>query len=292
MFLEQFFDYLRSERRYSSHTLIAYKNDIRQFEEFIQTYQTDLLNVSHLLVRDWMVELLSQGLTAPSINRKISSLKTLYKFFLREGLITVNPLLKIQSLKVQKRLPVFVDEQKLSKLLDSEAFVADFAGKTSHLILEVLFGTGVRLSELLGIKESDIDFYQKNIKVLGKRNKERLIPISSGLSDQIKTYIDEKKIQNFHNNSDKLFVTKNGADLYPKYVYRTVKSYLELISTYEKRSPHVLRHTFATSLLYGGADINAIKELLGHANLSATQIYTHNSIERIKSIYKQAHPKA
>jgi integrase/recombinase XerC len=227
-----------------------------------------------------------------SINRKISTLRSLYKYLHREKIVEENPVLKIQTPKVAKKLPTFISDDKLNGLLDGKVFEDDFFGLRDKLIIELLFGTGIRLSELLGIKEKDIYIAEQTLKVLGKRNKERIIPINYSLISLLDNYSTEKKNQGFSNNSDVLIVNDKGLPAYPKFIYRAVQKYLKMISTQEKRSPHVLRHSFATSLLNNGADINAIKDLLGHANLAATQVYTHNSIERLKSIYKQAHPKA
>jgi len=236
---------------------------------------------------------LMEDKTARSVNRKIATLRKYFKFLLRDGLISNNPASKIQSPKTIKHLPVVVEDEKLSAMLnDTEVFTNDFAGTRDKLILEMLFGTGIRLAELVGLKDTDIDFYNGTIKVLGKRNKERIIPINQELKFLLQKYAELKKSENFHNNSLTLIVTNKGMEAYPKFIYLIVQKYLSHISTQDKKSPHVLRHTFATSLLNRGADLNAIKELLGHANLSATQVYTHNSVERLKSIYKQAHPKA
>ena len=241
-----------------------------------------------------MVELMNQNIIARSINRKIATLRKYFKFLLQEGVIQVNPASKINTPKIPKNLPVIVEDIKLTQMLDDNVvFGNDFKGLRDKLVIEMLFGTGMRLSELLGVKESDINVYEETVKVLGKRNKERIIPINNELKLLIAEYQEVKKKQEFFsNNSSALIVTDKGANAYAKLIYLIVQKYLSYISTQNKRSPHVLRHTFATSLLNRGADLNAIKELLGHANLSATQIYTHNSVERLKSIYKQAHPKA
>jgi integrase/recombinase XerC len=240
-----------------------------------------------------MVELMNEHIIARSINRKIATLRKYFKFLLREGIIEINPTSKINTPKVPKNLPVIVEDAKLTQMLDeNEVFGKDFKGLRDKLVIEMLFGTGMRLAELLGLKETDINVYEGTVKVLGKRNKERIIPVNNELKQLIAEYLEFKKNQNFNNNSLTLIVTDKGADVYAKLIYLIVQKYLSFISTQNKKSPHVLRHTFATTLLNRGADLNAIKELLGHANLSATQIYTHNSVERLKSIYKQAHPKA
>jgi integrase/recombinase XerC len=245
-----------------------------------------------------MVDMMDHGADSRTINRKASVLRSFYKFLITEKTLLVNPMLKVQSLKISKRLPVVVEEVKLQSWLN-KAFADtesdeenDFSKARNLLVIEILFGTGIRSAELIGLKEFDVDVYSSQIKVLGKRNKERIIPVSNTLIQLIQNYIQNKKAKNFNNNSEFLIVTNTGNKSYPKFIYRIVKSCLNNISTNDKRSPHVLRHTFATSLLNNGADLNAIKELLGHANLAATQIYTHNSVERLKTIYKQAHPKA
>jgi integrase/recombinase XerC len=293
MFLERFIQYLRFEKRFSPHTIGAYQKDLQQFSEFLTSYDLGFDAVRHQHIRTWMVELMDNEVGAKTIHRKLSALRSFYKFLMRENLVGFNPLLQVKAPKIPKRLPVTIEEPKLTSLLDdAETFANDFNGLQDKLILELLFGTGIRLAELLSLKESDINLYEQSIKVLGKRNKERIIPLNASLIILLKQYIEEKKDQNFDNNSSVLFVTKEGKAAYPKLIYRIVKKYISLISTHDKRSPHILRHSFATTLLNHGADINAIKELLGHASLAATQVYTHNSVERLKSIYKQAHPKA
>lgn len=293
MFLEQFLKYLQYEKRYSKHTLIAYKNDLSQYHLFLDTLEQTALTANHHTIRSWIVSLMDENIDARSINRKISTLRSFYKFLVKEKLLEENPVLKVQTPKAAKKLPSFIPDDKLSSLLDSdEVFESGFSGLRDKLVIELLFGTGIRLSELLSIKESDIHTQEKTLKVLGKRNKERIIPINHSLLDLMLTYRVEKNIQDFTNNSEFFIVTNSGSSAYPNFIYRLVQKYLSKISTQEKKSPHVLRHSFATSLLNKGADINAIKDLLGHANLAATQVYTHNSIERLKSIYKQAHPKA
>jgi integrase/recombinase XerC len=293
MFLERFIQYLQFEKRFSSHTISAYKKDLQQFSEFIKLSDLNFQSVRHPHVRSWMVELMDDSNEAKTIHRKLSALRSFYKFLSRESLVDSNPTLQVKAPKIPKRLPVTIEESKLNNLLDDqETFGDDFNGLQERLVIELLFGTGIRLTELLTLKEGDIDIYEQHIRVLGKRNKERIIPVNASLMNLIRQFAREKKDQNFHNNSSALFVTKEGKSAYPKLIYRIVKKYISLISTHDKRSPHILRHTFATSLLNNGADINAIKELLGHASLAATQVYTHNSVERLKSIYKQAHPKA
>ena len=292
MFLEQFIKYLTFEKRYSQHTIIAYKNDIIQYQQHLTSLETEIQLANHQNIRSWIIDLMDNSLDAKSINRKISTLRSFYKFLQKEKVITDNPVQKVLAPKTAKKLPVFITDDKLTTLLDSNSFSDDFEGLRDKLVLELLFGTGIRLSELLSLKTSNVYLNEKTIKVLGKRNKERIIPINLTLTNLLNHYIVEKNNQEYSNNSEVLIVTNTGAKGYPKLIYRIVQKYLSLISTQEKKSPHILRHSFATSLLNKGADINAIKDLLGHANLAATQIYTHNSIERLKSIYKQAHPKA
>jgi integrase/recombinase XerC len=296
MFLARFIQYIQFEKRYSPHTVSAYQSDLDQFMRFLNTPEETITHpseITHHLIRNWMVSMMSDNITARSITRKIATLRKYFKFLLQEGIITHNPASKINTPKSPKNLPIVVEDVKLTQMLDdNKVFTHDFNGVRDKLVIETLFGTGIRLAELLGLKETDINAYEGTLKVLGKRNKQRIIPINNELKLLIAQYLDLKKSQNFNNNSLTLLVTDKGADAYPKLIYLIVNKYLSHISTQNKKSPHVLRHTFATSLLNRGADLNAIKELLGHANLSATQIYTHNSVERLKSIYKQAHPKA
>jgi integrase/recombinase XerC len=295
MVLERFILYIQYEKRYSPHTVSAYRSDLDQFFKFLENPEdpiTDPAQITYHHIRNWMVQLMSE-MTARSVNRKIATLRKYFKFLLREGLVSSNPTSKVQSPKNVKHLPVVVEDAKLSAMLnDSKIFSDDFEGQRDKLVIETLFGTGIRLAELVTLKEQDVNIYENTIKVLGKRNKERIVPINHELKLLLGKYLDLKKNQNFHNISLTLIVTNKGAEAYPKFIYLIVQKYLSYISTQDKKSPHVLRHTFATSLLNRGADLNAIKELLGHANLSATQVYTHNSVERLKSIYKQAHPKA
>jgi integrase/recombinase XerC len=294
MLISSFLTYLQTEKRYSPHTVQSYKTDLLQFNDFLQEdFELELVAVQTQHVRSFIVHLLDHKISENAIGRKISTLRSFYKHLLREKEVKTNPMLLIKVPKVPKRLPVFIEEVKMDNLLDnSENFEDSFSGQRDKIVLEMLFGTGVRLAELLRVKESDLNFYEGTIKVLGKRNKERIIPLHGELIKQLKDYLALKSIEKFNNKSTNLIVTNTGALAYPKLIYRIVNRYLTLISTQDKKSPHVLRHSFASSLLNRGADLNAIKELLGHASLAATQVYTHNSVERLKSIYKQAHPKA
>ena len=293
MFIDRFIRYLQFEKRFSPHTVTAYKNDLDQFSQYIVAFQTELLNVTHQHVRTWIVSLMDDGIEARTINRKISSLRSFYKFLQREDLIGNSPMIYVRAPKIPKRLPIVITEQKMDILLDAQdVFSNDFQGIRDRLIVELLYGTGMRLSELVNLSDHDINRYEQQIKVLGKRNKERIIPISKSLTKLIGDYQFQKLNQNFDTKSSALIVTNQGNKVYAKFIYRTVNLVLSFISTHDKKSPHILRHSFATSLLNRGADLNAIKELLGHSSLAATQVYTHNSVEKLKSIYKQAHPKA
>ena len=304
MFSDKFIQYIKFEKRYSPHTVLAYQNDLEQFLLFLNQVNaseqvTHPSEITHHDIRSWMVSLMDNKLLARSVNRKIATLRKYFKFLLHEGIVTANPTARITAPKVPKNLPTIVDADKLTGMLDGRmdagdgpVFTDDFAGLRDKLVIEMLFGTGMRLAEIIGIKDEDVNWYERTVKVLGKRNKQRIIPLNNELVQLLKQYQEAKKGEKFHNNSLMLLVTNKGAGAYPMLIQGIVQKYLSHITTKDKRSPHVLRHTFATSLLNKGADLNAIKELLGHANLSATQIYTHNSVERLKSIYKQAHPKA
>lgn len=287
-----FIEHLRYEKRYSKHSLIAYEGDLRQWATFLkEQYEVVQLNeVNSSMIRSWLVARMEDGLEARSINRKITALKSFYRYAVRSNWVTVNPMGKISSPKVAKRLPVYVEAQKLDLLLDHTIFEDSFNGRRDHLILELFYGTGMRLSELLGLAVEDVNLRSLQLKVTGKRNKQRIIPIFPSLAAQIEKFLVERNaIQTTHST---LLVMEDGKSLYPVLVYRVVNKHLSLVSTQQKRSPHVLRHSFATEMLNKGADLNAIKEILGHANLSATQVYTHNTIEKLKSAYKQAHPRA
>jgi len=293
MYKERFINYLRFEKRYSEHTIIAYDREIQGLLQFIDVESIPFDEIDYRFLRYYFSSLKELGKEATSVNRAISSLKSFYKFLMREGLIKQNPIALIKSLKTAKKLPVVVEKEKMVKLLDlMNEETENFEQIRDFIVLELLFGTGIRLAELLKIKEQDIDFYNKKILIFGKRSKERFVPIHQTLSVELQRYLKLKKDKNFQNISSDLIVSKEGKEAYPKLIYRIVNKYLSTITSQKKRSPHVLRHSFATALLDNGADLNAIKELLGHAGLSATQIYTHNSAERLKSIYKQAHPKA
>ena len=288
MYLKEFINYIQSEKRYSDYTITSYKIDLNQFFNYlIEEYNIDIpQNVTFKIVRNWISYLLESGLKARSVNRKISSLKSYFKFLVISNYSDSNPTLKITSPKTSKRLPVFIEKEKINSLLDAKFFDDNFIGYRDKLIIELFYFTGIRLSELLNISIKDVDFNNSQIKVLGKRNKERLIPLTYTLISELKNYINK------HNINSYLFVDENNKKLYSKKVYRIVNKYISKVSSIKKKSPHILRHSFATHMLNNGADINAIKEILGHTNLSATQIYTHNSIKKLKNVHKQAHPKA
>lgn len=291
--VSSFIDYLKYEKRYSQHTIISYQNDLEQFFAFL-TSQYDAPPVKSItsgFVRSWLAEMRSEEMTAKSLNRKISSLKSFFKFMLKQGEITQTPMTTIVAPKVAKRLPSFVAEKDMETLQKHVEFDNSWKGKTDKLLLELFYATGMRLSELIGLKVGHIDTANCQVKVLGKGNKERIIPVSKQLMQELAEYASERNsIENI--SAEALFINEKGKQLYPKYVYNIVKSNLSLVTTVQKKSPHVLRHTFATHLTNNGADLNAVKELLGHSSLAATQIYTHNTIEKLKDIYKKAHPKA
>ena len=289
MLQNKFIIYLSSEKRFSEHTIKSYTTDLKQFTSFLSSeFQIidEINEISFQIIRTWIASLLEKGINPRSVNRKISTLKTYFKFLIREGELVENPMMKVVAPKSKKRLPVFIEEDQIASLLNEVQFEEGFVGQRNKLIIELFYVTGIRLSELINIKISDIDFNNQSIKVLGKRNKERIIPLSSTTINSLNNFIENNQKNNF------LFTNLEGEKLYNKLVYRLVNKYIAEISSVNKKSPHILRHTFATHMLNNGADINAIKELLGHANLSATQVYTHNTIEKLKTVYKQAHPRA
>lgn len=292
--IQQFLDYLKFQKRYSKHTVTAYQNDLRSFFEFVlaQFGETDLEAIKTVFIRSWLADLKQQEMESKSINRKISTLKSFFKYQLRQGSIKLSPMTAIISPKVSKRLPQFVDAKDISTLLQHIEFPDNWTGRTEQLIIELLYNTGIRQAELVGLKEIGISKTNSSIKVLGKGNKERLIPISNPLMQKMLAYMADKRKEHELFDAAFLLITASGKKLYPRYVYNVVNKYLSLVTTIDKKSPHVLRHTFATHLMNEGADLNAVKELLGHTSLAATQIYTHNTIEKLKDIHKKAHPKA
>ena len=291
----KFLRFLQYEKRFSQHTLTAYGTDLKQFFDFMgQTYQAQKPEeITHFFIRSWIVSLLDRKIDSRTVNRKISSLKTYFKFLMREKTISQNPMLKIVSPKTAKKLPVIVDRQKMDQLLDGVAFKEGFEGIRDKLIINMFYQTGMRLAELIGLKDKNVDLYNLTLKVLGKRNKERIIPITPEMKEAIVVYLNERNnVIDEKIKSEYFFIKNDGNKLYPKFVYKVVNIMLRAVTTNTKRSPHVLRHSFATEMLNSGAEINAIKEILGHSNLAATQVYTHNTIDKLKNIYKQAHPKA
>ena len=293
MALDKFIEYITFEKRYSQHTIHAYTKDLQQFSDFLseQFAISDVKKVGHQQIRSWMVHLMDEGLSERSVLRKLSTLKSYYKYLQRAGLSDHNPTLVVIPPKTPKRNPVFVDETKMNDLFETVEFADDLNGVRDKLILEVFYSTGIRLAELIELKTSDISFQKRTIKVHGKRNKERLIPFTKNTEESIKTYLGRKDMEGL-GSTEYLFVTDKGQKLYPRLVYRIVNKYLGMVTTQGNKSPHVLRHTFATHMLNNGAELNAIKEFLGHANLAATQVYTHNTVEKLKKVYKQAHPRA
>ena len=297
---DDFLNYLLHEKRYSPHTCAAYSNDLIEFRDYLAVqYQVNsLLEPNYQLVRSWVASLMDAGLSPRSVNRKISSLRAFFRFHVREGNLRVSPMLKIQGPKIRSRLPVFVDEKPMEELHRAGMIEEEehdlYTGHLVRLIIEIFYGTGMRLSELIGLKAVNVNLASSTLKVMGKRSKERIIPVTGELKSLISNYMPERArvLRDFTNeNSEFLLLTKEGKKLSKSFVYGRVKHYLSLVTTIDKKSPHVLRHTFATHMLNKGADLNAIKELLGHANLSATQIYTHNTVDKLKVIYHKAHPR-
>jgi integrase/recombinase XerC len=294
LLIQPFLSNLRFEKRYSSHTIRSYQDDLVQFFDFIELGfgETALADISSAITRSWIVSLKDAGLSAKSINRKLSSLKSFFKYQLKTGVLEVTPVANIVAPKSGRRLPSYVEQKDMAGLLDTIEFPADWNGKTDRLLISIFYHTGIRLSELVNLKESHIDSAKRTLKVLGKGNKERIIPVSESLVSEMMWYRDLKRAEMENFDPAYLLVNKNGKKLYHKYVYRVVKACLEKVTTIEKKSPHVLRHSFATHLTNNGAPLQAVKELLGHASLAATQIYTHNTIEKLKDIHKKAHPKS
>jgi integrase/recombinase XerC len=294
--IQPFLDYLRFQKRYSQHTIISYQNDLSSFFDFVfgQFGEMQLNEISVSFVRSWLAGLKEKGMESRSINRKISSLKSFYKFQLKEGSVAISPMASVISPKNKKRLPQYVDEKGTEVLFRHVEFDNSWKGRTDNLIMQLFYNTGMRQAELVDLKEVQVDKSYGQIKVLGKGNKERVIPISRELVSLVTQYIQDKRRDFEKFDSEYVLVNEKGRKLYPKYVYNTVKKYLSFkdVTTISKKSPHILRHTFATHLMNNGADINAVKELLGHSSLAATQVYTHNTIEKLKDIYKKAHPKA
>jgi integrase/recombinase XerC len=288
---EEFLNYLRFEKRYSPHTVQSYSTDIRQFSLFAEDFTgKGNLCKDGKIIRLWLAQLMSDGVTPRSVNRKITALRSFYKFLVREKRISSNPMDRIQGPRVSHRLPSFVEEKQMDMLFDEVDFGEDYPGIRNRLIVAMLYHTGMRLSELTGIRDGDIRLAELTIRVLGKRNKERILPLTVGLKELITRYLELREVS--FPAAPSFFLTDKGKPVYSKLVYRVVNKALDSVTTLSKKSPHVIRHTFATHMLNRGADLNAIKELLGHANLAATQVYTHNTFDKLRKVYKRAHPRA
>lgn len=293
MKVEDFLSYIETEKRYSAHTLKAYARDLHQFFEYLQAFYEDLPpeQVTHQNVRSWMALLMEEGNSPRSVNRKISTLRSFYKYLQLQDGLEANPMLKVTAPKSTRRLPVFVEKKNMDRLFTSDLFGSDFSGRRDELLITLFYETGIRLSELINLETGNVNFGQNQIKVLGKRNKERIIPVMGSTMELITEYLNEKESLKGAVEQRFMLVSDKGQKLYEKLVYSKVNFYLSQVTTLTKKSPHVLRHTFATHMLNNGAKLNSIKELLGHANLAATQVYTHNTIEQLKNIHKQTHPK-
>ncbi len=291
--INTFLDYLKFEKRYSQYTIISYQNDLEQFFGFLMS-QFDapaIEKITGSFVRSWLAELKGDEMTAKSINRKISSLKSFFKHQMKTGVVTETPMAVIISPKISKRLPSFVEEKDIDTLFEHVTFTDDWKGRTERLVLQLFYSTGMRLSELINLKETQIDPSYQQIKVLGKGNKERILPVEKELMDDLQLYIADKHAE-FKLQVSNIFVNEKGKPLQARSVYGFVKQYLSQVTTIQKKGPHILRHSFATHLMNHGADLNAVKELLGHSSLAATQVYTHNTIEKLKEVFNKAHPKA
>jgi integrase/recombinase XerC len=293
--IDSFINYLEYEKRSSAHTVLAYRKDLEQAQDFVNLSFSidDLSHCTHPDLRAWIIDLVEQGLSQTTVNRKLATLRSFYKFLMRSKIIQKDPTYKLKSLKAPKKLPEFLQETTIESVLEEEVYDPTFEGQRDRMVLEFLYLTGVRLSELTSLKWKDINLYEEQVKVLGKRQKERIIPLTKSLQRNITNY---KKVAEAHfitlEGEDYFIRSNKGEKAYSMLIYRIVKHYLDLFAQNSKRSPHLLRHTFATHLLNKGADLNAVKDLLGHANLAATQVYTHNSMEKLKAVFEQAHPKA
>lgn len=291
--ISSFQDFIKFEKRYSTHTIRAYRDDLEHFSQFLKSQfevdRVDQINAS--MIRTWMAAFATQQVLPRSINRKVSTLKSFFKYCLIKQWLEVSPAKTIQVLKTKKRLPTYVEEDQMENLLRNDFFPDDFDGRMDYLVMVVLYQTGMRVSELVNLKDTQIDLSRSQIKVLGKGNKERVIPIGNGLSAIIKHYIEERNAINIDGSSKLLLMNSKHKHPTARQLYSIVKKYLSFITTADKKSPHVLRHSFATHLTSNGAELNAVKELLGHSSLAATQVYTHNSIDRLRDIHKKSHPK-
>lgn len=292
MLKDSFLKYLRFERNYSPHTVAAYGKDISEFEGYFAGIDEglDFCAADADVVRGWMLSLMEQRYTATSVNRKLSSLRTFYRYLLREGKVKADPCARVNGPKKKKPLPVFVREEDMNRLLDETDFASSYEGVRDRMILELFYATGIRLSELIGLETADVDLSAKTIKVTGKRNKQRIVPFGEELEQDLRLYLEARETVGGDNRA--LFLGKEGQAVSRGTVYRIVKTNLSKVVTLKKRSPHVLRHSFATAMLNNGAELDAVKELLGHASLAATQVYTHTTFEELKKVYEQAHPRA
>ena len=290
--IDSFLAYITLEKKYSIHTITAYKNDLISFTDFLVTQynQENLLEVHYPQIRSWIVTLVADKISNRTINRKVSSLKSFYKFSQKTKQIAANPLSKHKALKIEKRVQVPFSFKEIDAVLKEVAIDNDFISIRNKLIVELLYSTGIRRAELIHLKERDVSLSDKTIKVLGKRNKERFIPLLNSVIQTLKEYLELKK--EFTIGEEELFITEKGNKLYETLVYRVINSYFSRVSSKEKKSPHILRHSFATHLLNGGADLNSVKELLGHSSLASTQVYTQNSLDVLKKVYNQAHPRS
>ena len=293
MLIKSFLDYLRLELNRSENTVVSYEADLKEFEAYFKKTDEELefTTLDADVVRNWMVHLMEAGKAASSVNRKLSSLRSFYRYLLRKGKVKHDPMLKVVGPKKKKPLPYFLKEKEMDRLLDETSFDEGFEGCRDRLILETFYATGMRLSELIGLNDADVDFSARLIKVTGKRNKQRLIPFGNELEKDLLQYIKVRN-ETFPDGTEAFFVLKNGGRMYPEGVYRIVRRNLSMVVTLKKRSPHVLRHTFATAMLNGKAELRAVKELLGHESLATTEIYTHTTFEELKKVYEQAHPRA
>lgn len=293
MSFQAFTDYLQLEKKYSPHTVTAYLKDLEGFQKFAsQEYQySEVLDVNYSIVRSWIVSLVDSGISNRTVNRKISSLKTFYKFLLKTGQIEINPLAKHKALKTSKKIQVPFSEKEIDNVMKMLQDENNFEGCRDRLIVELFYSTGIRRAELINIKLNDVSFAQKTLKVLGKRNKERIIPLLSSVIESIQNYLPFRDELNEVKDAEQLFLTSKGVKVYETLVYRIINSYFSNASEKVKKSPHILRHSFATHLLNEGADINSVKELLGHSSLASTQVYTQNSIAKLKEVYKNSHPR-
>lgn len=291
--ISRFSDHLKFEKRYSAHTVRSYHDDLTQFNDYLETQfgGMKLRDISAPVVRSWLASMKQHKMTARTITRKISTLKSFYKFMMRSGVVAKSPMTGIVSPKLAKKLPSYVEEKQLKTLFRDVEFEDDWNGYTAKVAIRMLYQLGIRLSELMNCREAQVDHANRQVKILGKGNKERIIPVGKELLKLLKDYAGKKRQVFEQPEKTYLLVTGKGKKLYPKYIYRLTHDYLELVTTIEKKSPHVLRHSFATHLMNNGAELNAVKDLLGHASLAATQVYTHNTIEKLRNVHKRAHPR-